>query len=157
MHVHIYEKFWMWGAVAIIALLLGATVYVTAVQGRTPPSHTETIDPRRVREDPRFAELGVHTNEDGSATVVVQALTFAFAPAEIRVPSGVPVTFRLTSSDVVHGFQIVGTNGNTMVVPGYVSQFTMTFDEVGEYLIVCNEYCGVGHHVMYAKLIVEER
>jgi cytochrome c oxidase subunit 2 len=42
-----------------------------------------------------------------------------------------------------------------MVVPGYVSQFTTTFATPGEYLIVCNEYCGTGHHLMFAKLIVE--
>ena len=83
-------------------------------------------------------------------------MTFAFNPAVIHVPVGKPVTFRLTSTDVTHGFLIVGTNANTMVVPGYVSQFTTTFKQRGEYLIVCNEYCGVGHHLMSAKLIVEE-
>jgi cytochrome c oxidase subunit II len=65
------------------------------------------------------------------------------------------VTFRVTSTDVVHGFQIVGSNANTMVIPGYVSQFTTVFDTPGEYLIVCNEYCGTAHHVMSATLIVE--
>ena len=49
---------------------------------------------------------------------------FAFVPNEIRVPAHRPITFRLTSADVTHGFEIVGTNGNTMLVPGYVSQFT---------------------------------
>ena len=52
-----------------------------------------------------------------------------------------------------HGFEIVRTDGQTMVLPGYVSQFTTTFD-AGEYLITCNEYCGVGHHTMAAKLHV---
>ncbi|MYH50111.1 MAG: hypothetical protein F4151_11435 [Gammaproteobacteria bacterium] len=37
-----------------------------------------------------------------------------------------------------------------------MSQFTTRFDRAGEYLIVCNEYCGVGHHVMSATLIVED-
>jgi cytochrome c oxidase subunit 2 len=70
--------------------------------------------------------------------------------------SGRPVTFRLTSPDVVHGFQIVGTNANLMVVPGYVSEVTTTFPRAGEYLVVCNEYCGLSHHLMAARLIVEE-
>ncbi|MGH9259713.1 MAG: cupredoxin domain-containing protein, partial [Acidimicrobiales bacterium] len=87
---------------------------------------------------------------------VAVGMMFAFVPNEIRVPAGRPVTFRLTSADVTHGFAIVGTNGNTMLVPGYVSQFTTTFARPGEYLIVCNEYCGLGHHVMAGKLIVEE-
>jgi len=156
MHVNVYEKFWMWASGGIIVIFLGLTAFATISQGRLPPSHVETIDPKTVFTDERFAQQGVTTNPDGSITVVVIALTFAFLPNEIRVPAGVPVTFRLTSNDVVHGFQIVGTNGNTMVVPGYVSQFSTTFDTPGEYLITCNEYCGTGHHAMHATLIVEE-
>ena len=37
-----------------------------------------------------------------------------------------------------------------MVIPGYVSEFTTVFERPGEYLIVCNEYCGLSHHVMHA-------
>lgn len=155
MHVDLYERLWMWAAGVIILALLGSTAFATLSQGRLPPSHVETIDPRAVRQDERFAVPGVYPNADGGVTATVIALTFAFQPNEIRVPAGRPVTFRVTSTDVVHGFQIVATNGNTMVVPGYVSQFTTAFDTPGEYLIVCNEYCGIGHHVMYAKLIVE--
>ena len=44
-----------------------------------------------------------------------------------------------------------------MVVPGYISQFTTQFPHPGEYLIACNEYCGIGHHMMAAKLHVVPR
>ncbi len=155
MHVDFYERLWMWGAGGIIALFLGVTAFVTVSQGRHPPSHVETVDPRTIWTDARFADRGVRTDADGNVTVTMIALMFAFQPNEIRVPAGRSVTFRMSSSDVVHGFQIVGTNGNTMVVPGYVSQFTMTFETPGEYLVVCNEYCGLGHHGMFGKLIVE--
>jgi cytochrome c oxidase subunit 2 len=87
--------------------------------------------------------------------VVVLAQMFAFAPNEVRVPANKPVRFRITSPDVTHGFQIVATNGNAMIVPGYVSQFTTVF-KPGDYLIVCNEYCGLGHHMMQGRLIAEE-
>jgi cytochrome c oxidase subunit 2 len=155
MHIHPYERFWMWAAVAIIVVFLGAMGASLVGQGIHPPSHVETIDPQAVWTDARFAERGVSTNPDGSVTVTGITLMFAFQPAEIRIPVARRVTFRLTSADVVHGFQIVGTNGNTMVVPGYVSQFTTVFPDPGEYLIVCNEYCGLGHHAMMGKLIVE--
>lgn len=155
MHVDLYEKIWMWAAGVIIAVFLGAIVFSTVSQGRIPPSHVETIDPQAVWTDERFVDRSVRTLADGSVEVRIIALMFAFQPSEIRVPAGRKVTFRITSSDVVHGFQIVGTNGNTMVVPGYVSQFSTTFDSPGEYLIVCNEYCGLGHHGMFGKLIVE--
>jgi cytochrome c oxidase subunit 2 len=49
---------------------------------------------------------------------------------------------------------IVGTPVNMMVVPGQISKLTVRFDRPGEYLIVCHEYCGSGHHVMSGKVIV---
>lgn len=154
MHVDLYEKIWMWAAAGMILLFLGAVGYGAAAHAGHPPSHVETIDPRTARQDPRFATVGVTERPDGSYEVVMLAQMFSFMPAEIRVPAGRPVTFRMTSPDVTHGFQIVQTNGNAMVVPGYVTQFTTTFHEPGEYLIVCNEYCGLGHHLMSGKLIV---
>jgi len=36
-----------------------------------------------------------------------------------------------------------------------VSEVVASFPEPGEYLIVCNEYCGLSHHLMQAKLLVE--
>ena len=65
--------------------------------------------------------------------------------------------FRITSPDVLHGFQIVGTNVNVTVAPGYVSEVTTTFARPGEYLVVCNEYCGLAHHNMAAVIRVTEK
>jgi cytochrome c oxidase subunit 2 len=154
MNVHLYEKIWMWAAGGIIVAFV-ATVLITGIGGALqPPSHVETIDPTQVFKDPRFAHPGVTVDATG-ATVVAFGMMFGFTPAEIHVPAGKPVTFRMTSADVTHGFLIVGTNANTMLVPGYVSQFTTVFQQPGEYLIVCHEYCGLGHHLMAGKLIVE--
>jgi cytochrome c oxidase subunit II len=155
MNVPLYEKIWMWASGGIIVAFV-VTVLITSIGGAlAPPSHVETIDPTKVFTDPRFAHPSVSVDANG-ATVVAFGMMFAFTPATIRVPAGKPVTFRMTSADVTHGFLIVGTNANTMLVPGYVSQFTTVFQQPGEYLIVCNEYCGLGHHLMSAKLIVEE-
>ena len=154
MNVAFYEKIWMWAAGLLIVAFLTTLVAGLAGGALQPPSHVETINPRAVDADARFATPGVQI-EDGRVTVTVVARLFAFTPDEIRAPVNRPVTFRITSPDVTHGFQIVATNANTMVVPGYVSQFTTTFAAPGEYLIVCNEYCGLNHHGMYAKLIVE--
>ena len=154
MNVPLYEKLWMWASGVLIVAFLATIAVGVAGSALQPPSHVETIDPTAVWSDPRFADPGVSVDARG-ATVIAVSMMFAFVPNEIRVPAGRPVTFRLTSPDVTHGFQIVGTNGNTMVVPGYVSQFTTVFRTPGEYLVVCNEYCGLGHHTMAAKLIVE--
>lgn len=146
----------MWASGVLIVAFLTTIAVGVAGSALQPPSHVETIDPRTVWNDARFTKRGVTSDAHGSMVVLI-AMMFAFQPAEIRVPAGRPVTFRMTSADVTHGFQIVGTNGNTMVVPGYVSQFTTVFRTPGEYLIVCNEYCGLSHHLMSAKLIVEEQ
>jgi cytochrome c oxidase subunit 2 len=60
----------------------------------------------------------------------------------------------VTSTDVVHGFEVVGTNINTMAVPGQVATITVEFDDPGQYGLVCNEYCGSGHHTMEGSLEV---
>jgi cytochrome c oxidase subunit 2 len=155
MKVDLYERIWMWMGGALIVLFLAVMIGLSTAHAIHPPSHVETIDPATVWDDPRFAEPGVQATGSG-VTVTMVSQMFAFLPPEVTIPPGVPVTFRVTSTDVIHGFQIAGTNGNATVVPGYVSQFTLTFATAGEYLIVCNEYCGLGHHGMYGKVIVEE-
>jgi cytochrome c oxidase subunit 2 len=154
--VDAYERFWMWIAGLLITVFLGAILLTTGLQAVHPPSHIETIDPTTLADDREFGKPGVAVREDGSAVVVVVAQLFSFSPDPIEVPLGKPVTFRLTSADVIHGFEIVGTNANAMVVPGYVSQFTVTFERAGEYVIACNEFCGVGHHMMTGKVVVKK-
>jgi cytochrome c oxidase subunit 2 len=44
-----------------------------------------------------------------------------------------------------------------MLLPGLVSSATATFSQPGEYLFVCHEYCGLAHHAMTGKVIVEAK
>lgn len=155
MQIELYERIWMWGATGLIVLFLGAIVLVSAAQAIQPPSHLETLDPTTISTHPEFGKPAVVARSDGRVVVPVVATTFAFSPDPIEVPANVPVTFRVTSGDVIHGFEIVGTNANTMAIPGYVSQFTVTFPKPGEYVIACHEYCGLYHHQMVGKLIVK--
>lgn len=157
MKIDLYERIWLWMASVMIVAFLGAVVFSAGSHAVHPPSHVETVDPTTVLSEGEFAHPGQTVRDDGSILITGVAKMYIFAPGTMRVPAGVPVTFRLTSPDVVHGFQIVGTNANAMVVPGYISQFTVTFDRPGEYLLLCNEYCGVSHHLMQGKLIVEPR
>jgi cytochrome c oxidase subunit 2 len=155
MHVDFYERIWMWAAGALIVLFLGAIVVTATVQAIQPPSHVETVDPTTIATHPELGTPAIATRPDGSIVVPVLAGMFSFSPDPIEVPANVPVTFRVTSADVIHGFQIVGTNANAMAVPGYVNQFTVTFARPGEYTIACNEYCGLMHHAMVGKVVVK--
>lgn len=157
MKIDVYERIWMWAAGVIIAVFV-AVIGVSAVAfSLHPPSHVETIDPAGVFTDPRFAGIGQPVElADGTIEVQMVALMFTFAPNEIRVPAGRRIRFRMTSVDVTHGFMITGTNANTMLMPGYISQFTTVFTKPGDYLIVCHEFCGNGHHAMSGRIIVED-
>lgn len=157
MKIHLYERIWMWAAGMIVAVFVAVIGVAAIAYGLHPPSHVETIDPTKVFTDPRFAKLGQPvTLDDGTIEVQMVALMFTFAPNEIHVPAGRHIRFRLTSVDVTHGFMITGTNANTMLIPGYISQFTTVFEKPGDYLIVCHEFCGNGHHIMSGRIIVED-
>ncbi|MBT4838904.1 MAG: cytochrome C oxidase subunit II [Methylococcales bacterium] len=62
----------------------------------------------------------------------------------------------LSSMDWQHGFSLQPINVNLQVLPGYEMVVKMTPDTVGEFGVVCNEYCGIGHHTMVGKIYVKE-
>ncbi|HTD35082.1 MAG TPA: cytochrome c oxidase subunit II [Candidatus Elarobacter sp.] len=139
-----------------ILVLFAAIITTSAiVDGFVPPSRVQSIDPTKVAQTPPFDHPGLRKIADGAYEAYYVARIFSFAPAEIRVPAGSRVTFYVTSADVEHGFSIPATGVNTMVTPGWVSSVSHTFKDRGTFLLVCNEYCGAGHHTMAAKVTVE--
>lgn len=159
MHIHPLEKKWIYAVLGAIAVLVGAILY-TALAGHIhPPGEMETIDSSKLHLSDEFAEdkLGVTTASDGSIRVTMVAARYGFYPREIRLPAGTPVTFRIASADVLHGLHVPMTNMGTMVVPGYISTVTTAFPKPGEYPMLCNEYCGMGHDHMWSKVTVVSR
>ena len=100
-------------------------------------------------------EPGVFQTGENRYQVVMLGQAWSFTPNEVRVPAGAEVTFLVTSTDVIHGFNIEDTRVNAMLIPGQVARVTYTFREPGEHLIVCHEYCGLNHHMMWGRVIVE--
>src|SRR5215468_745325 len=156
MNVEFYERIWMWAAIGLLVIFLGTIVLTAANDAVHPPSHIETVDPETLASNPEFGNPAVAEHPDGSVVVSVVSQLYSFIPDPIVVPANRPVTFRITSADVMHGFEVVRTNANATVIPGYVSQFTLTFKKPGEYIVGCNEYCRVQHHNMVGKLIVRK-
>jgi len=150
------EGRWALVMFGIILLLLGMVVFTAVHYAAMPPSRVEVVDVTTLHLAGEFVEsnLGTGIDPQGNVTVHMLGEQYAFHPHCIVVPEGVPVTFRATSGDVVHGFQIIGTNVNSMLVPGYVSTFIMTLKGVGERTMPCHEFCGVGHAAMWARLKV---
>jgi cytochrome c oxidase subunit II len=145
-----YEKGWMVASGIILVLFLLA-VAASAFYGFTLPGHDEHA------EAVRAAEPGVVQRGLGRYDVYMRAQIWAFVPNEIRIPAGSTVTFHITTPDLLHGFLIERTNVNLMVLPGQVSKTTARFDEPGEYRFFCHEYCGLAHHTMFGKVIVQPR
>ena len=62
----------------------------------------------------------------------------------------------LSSMDWQHGFSLQPVNINVQVHPGYEMVMTVRPDQAGEFGVVCNEFCGIGHHLMVSKMYVVE-
>lgn len=158
MHLHKYEKYWLSFGVGSLIVFLLITGIMAFHNGSHPPSAKKIINHEKVDELTPFNKPGVHKveGEDWDYEVVVVASAFYYDPPVLEVPEGAKVKFIATSKDVVHGFEVAGTNINMMLEPGYISEYVTTVDKAGEYLIVCNEYCGVGHAQMHSMLKVVE-
>ena len=155
MHIHAYEKLWLACSIVLILLLIGSVTYGAVGPGVAMVADSEQqIDATALDEDDRFAEPRVERVGENRYEAYVVAFQFGFQPDPIVVPENSTVTLQITSRDVIHGFEVVGTNANTMVVPGEVSEITVEVGEPQEYGILCNEYCGAGHHAMEGKLHV---
>jgi cytochrome c oxidase subunit 2 len=151
-----YEARWALLMSAVIFMLLAMIVFTGLHWANMPASRVEVIDASTLHLRGEFIEdnLGTTVDSKGNATVHLLAEQYAFRPHCLVLPEGEPVTFRATSSDVVHGMEIMGTNVNTMLVPGYVSTFVATLRGAGEHSIPCHEFCGVGHASMWARVQV---
>ncbi len=155
MKVHVYEKAFLSIGGGMLLVFLGALAFATLGAGIHLPDRAGSIDPQAVRTTPPFDDPGVREIAPGKYEVVMVAQAWSFDPAEVRIPAGSEVTFRITSPDVIHGIHVEHTTINVMVVPGQISEMRYTFREPREHLIICHEYCGIGHHYMYGKVIVE--
>jgi cytochrome c oxidase subunit 2 len=46
---------------------------------------------------------------------------------------------------------------NFQIYPGYDYVLRFKPTETGEYKVICNEFCGIGHHTMIGKIVVIEK
>ena len=147
----------MSAGIVILAWLL--ILYYAVVENVHPPSNVEVIDSARLHLSSgvggdEFMEdkLGVRQDPDGSLVVTMVAARYGFYPQHIEVPIDTPVKFRMASFDVLHGVLIPFSNMNTMIVPGYVSEITTSFTRLGDFPVICDEYCGLAHAYMYGMI-----
>ena len=99
--------------------------------------------------------VGVRQTGPNQYEAVIRAFVGGYRPAEIRIPAGAEVTFRVKSEDLVHGFSIPGTGIEMELPPNEDAVARHTFSEPGEFTFQCHVYCGGGHETMNGRIIVE--
>ncbi len=85
----------------------------------------------------------------------LQAQMWSFYPV-LRFKKGQTYRLHISSMDLQHGFSVQPINMNFQVLPGYDHVLTITPTMSGDFPIICNEFCGIGHHQMTGKIIVTE-
>jgi cytochrome c oxidase subunit 2 len=153
------ERRWVTVMVIIMIVLPLMAALAGIHQATMPQPRVETIDPTRLHLSGEFMESNLGTAIEPNGAVAVRAIgqQYSFTPSCILVPAQTPIVLRATSADVVHGILIQGTNVNTMLVPGYVSEQFMRFDKTGDYLMPCQEFCSFGHEGMWGKVRVIDK
>ncbi len=74
----------------------------------------------------------------------------------LELQKGQTYRLHLSSLDWQHGFSLQPVNINIQVHPGLEHIITLTPTEAGDYSVVCNEFCGIGHHTMVGRIHVVE-
>ena len=76
-------------------------------------------------------------------------------PADLTVEAGQPLHLRLTSDDVVHSFAVGQSDFPVVdVMPGEMTEVTLTFDKPGTYTFYCTRWCGANHWRMRGTITV---
>jgi len=68
-----------------------------------------------------------------------------------------PVKILLRSLDVLHNFYVPQFRAKMDAIPGIITYYWFEPNKIGEYEVLCAEYCGVGHYAMRAKVIVQNK
>ena len=112
-------------------------VYVGAAAARPAPARAQGAEPR---------------------VIEVVAKRFAFEPTRIEVTEGETVRLMVKSADGVHGFGVKKLKiAEEIPRGGQPVMIEFTANAVGEFEIMCSEYCGKGHEEMRGRLIVRAR
>ena len=130
---------WIYVAVVIALLVwVGADAWNTEHRLEAVPPQAQTIK--------AIGQQWFWTFEHANGTQEV---------GQLHVKAGVPYRFETVSKDVIHSFNIPDFSILMDAVPGRVNTVWNVFDQPGEYLIQCREYCGLLHYNMRAKVFVE--
>ncbi len=126
---------------------------VPATTYRVTPQQFQAKVEAFIQEYQVGEEQGIPVVAPPPGDVFMLARMWQWSPI-LQLKVGETYRLHLSSLDVQHGFSLQPINLNLMVLPGYDYVVTFTPTSTGEFYVVCNEFCGIGHHLMIGKIIV---
>ena len=81
-------------------------------------------------------------------TIQITAKRFSYAPDEVTLKKGEPVTLVIHSEDVAHGLRARDLGLDLKAGKGDTAQATITPDKTGDFIAHCSTFCGAGHGSM---------
>ena len=73
----------------------------------------------------------------------------------IHLKNNRPVKILLRSVDVLHNWYVPQFRAKMDAVPGVITYYWFEPQKIGEYEVLCAEYCGVGHYGMRGRVFVK--
>jgi cytochrome c oxidase subunit II len=74
--------------------------------------------------------------------------------SQLYIPKGQSVDFNIHAKDVIHAFWIPAFRLQEDAVPGITTHWRVTPTRLGNYPVVCNLLCGLGHSLMRSTVHV---
>ncbi|RYY18081.1 MAG: cytochrome C oxidase subunit II [Alphaproteobacteria bacterium] len=147
-----HERAWVFVAITLLVTLLAGTMFFVVYDyGVVVRTDGFRADPAAIPAAP----AGLVQAGPNAYSVQMVGHLWAWSPSPLHVPQGATVTFHVTSTDVLHGFQIQNTTVNVTAIPGVTGTATYTFSRAGTFNIICNEFCGIEHQAMLGRIIVD--
>jgi cytochrome c oxidase subunit 2 len=159
---HKAEKVWV--AIAFVwCMVLFAMMPLWHLRGGQNPSGIRRkVDPQAFEQRTQEFIAQYQIGEDRGMPIVappagsdvyLMGRSFQWTPV-LQLEKDREYILHLSSLDVNHGFSLYPMNVNFQVVPGYDYGLRVQPTEAGDFRIICNEFCGIGHHVMVGRVIV---
>ncbi len=158
-----HEKIWL-GMAVVWCLIMSVMMPLWHMQGKqNSTGEAYAVDSADFMERTQeFVDNNQVDTLDGSPVVepppggdaYLVARMYDWYPT-LKLREGESYRLHISSTDIQHGFSLQPMNMNFQVIPGYDHVLTITPTRAGEYTIICNEFCGIGHHAMIGTILVE--
>ena len=157
------ERTWIGIALVWCLIMFAAMPYWHLMGKQNSTGESYSVDPQ---EFVKRVNLFVETNKVGEENniPIVEATPggdayllgqmWRWYPI-LKLKEGQTYRLHVSSADLQHGLSLLPMNMNFQILPGYDHVLTITPTSKGNFQIICNEFCGIGHHLMTGKIIVE--